>query len=80
MHHRSIAEHALEMRFERLQIQKRFVYVEYQNSRHAFILHSGAMGQPTCFRAEDVVAAASSDRGNRRAVPFAKCPYGHLLH
>jgi hypothetical protein len=40
------------MRFERLQIQERFVYVEYQNSRHAFILHAGAMGQPTCFRAD----------------------------
>ena len=31
------------MRFERLQIQKRFVYVEYQNSRHAFILHAGGL-------------------------------------
>jgi hypothetical protein len=39
------------MRLQRFQIQQRFVYVEYQNSRHAFILHAGALGQPTCFRA-----------------------------
>jgi hypothetical protein len=52
VNHRSIAKYALEMRFERLQIQERFVYVEYQKSWHAFILHAGAMGQPTCFRAD----------------------------
>jgi hypothetical protein len=47
VNHRGIAEYALEMRFERLEIEERFVHVEYQNSWHAFILHSGAI-RDTC--------------------------------